>query len=359
MKRKFCWVIIWLAAYTISVFLVAGQTEVPKGAKAQTAVEENQVVRTEVLVNAVGDCTIGSDESFSYEGTLPAVLEENNNDMGYLFSNVSAIFKNDDITVANLETTFTTANKKADKTFRFKGSPEYAKAFVLGSIEGVNISNNHIYDYLEQGFEDTKATLTNVSVAYFGEGNSWIKEVKGQKIGFVGYLGFYYDESLLYQIASDIKKLKEQGCTVVASFHWGVEGSYYPDDEQVLLAHHAIDSGADFVLGHHPHVIQGIENYNGRFIVYSMGNFCFGGNANPFDKDTFISQVKFIYENGQLISCGLKVVPSSISSVNFYNDYCPTPLEGENKARVLTKLNDLSLTKGLNIGDDFYYLMKR
>lgn len=305
------------------------------------------------LIDCAGDCTLGYDDKFSFANSLPYVLKKQGGNYSYFFKNVSSIFSSDDITTANLETTLTNANSKAQKEFAFKADPEYAKALTLGSIEAVNISNNHIYDYGMQGFSDTVTTLNKNNIGYFGEGNKCIKEVKGVKFGFLGYRGFYYDNAFLKRIKDDINDLKSKGCMVIINFHWGEENSYHPNDTQKYLAHYAIDNGADLIIGHHPHVIQGIESYKDRFICYSLGNFCFGGNTNPSDKDTFIFQDKFKFQDDKLISQEIRVIPCSISSVDYINDYCPTPMDGVKKDALLKKLNGLSKNAGFTISDKF------
>ena len=108
-------------------------------------------------------------------------------------------------------------------------------------------------------------------------------------------------------------------------------------------AHAAIDAGADLVLGHHPHVLQGIEKYNGRYICYSLGNFCFGGNKNPSDKDTMIFQQTFTFENGNLLDdSNINIIPCSLSSSGKKNDYKPRVLKGSEKDRVMKKIQDMS-----------------
>lgn len=146
------------------------------------------------------------------------------------------------------------------------------------------------------------------------------------------------------QVIDNIQAVKDQGAQVViVSFHWGTEKSNYPDETQKALAHTAVDSGADLVLGHHPHVLQGIEKYKGKNIVYSLGNFCFGGNRNPADKDTMIFQQTFTFENGALVQDDVtNIIPCSLSSVQQYNDYQPTPLEGEEAQRVQQKIQEFS-----------------
>lgn len=311
---------------------------------------------SEVTISSIGDCTIGSDNKFSYDGSLTQVFNNNNNDYSYFFKNVVDIFNKDDITTANLETTFTNATAKADKEFTFKAPPEYAKALTMGSIEGVNIANNHIRDYLDKGLLDTKSSLKAENINYFGEGEKWITQVKGIKFGFLGYRGFSYDKSFLTNLKKDIQDLKIQDCIVIINFHWGDEGSNQPNNTQKYLAHYSIDNGADLIIGHHPHVIEGIERYKDKIICYSLGNFCFGGNKNPVDKDTFIFQGNFKFENKKLISYGVRVIPCSISSVSYKNDYSPTPMTNSKKTEFLNRLNNYSFNLNFKLSDNFYYI---
>ncbi|MFD3156023.1 CapA family protein [Haloimpatiens sp. FM7330] len=308
---------------------------------------------TEILLTSVGDCTLGTDTKFGYSNSLPCVLDRNNKDFSYFFKNVSSIFKADDFTTANLETTFTTANKKASKAFNFKADPEYAKALSIASIDAVNISNNHIHDYLQKGFDDTKTALKNHNVPFFGEGEKFVTTIKGHKFGFLGYQAWSDNQNFLNKIKSDINELKSQGCTIVINFHWGIERNYQPYNVQKNIAHFSIDNGADLIIGHHPHVVQTIEKYKDKIICYSLGNFCFGGNFNPKDKDTFIFQTKFKFKNNDLTGYDTKIIPCSISSKTNINDYCPTPLKGNEKERVLNKLRRLSPTYKNSIKNNF------
>jgi poly-gamma-glutamate synthesis protein (capsule biosynthesis protein) len=138
-------------------------------------------------------------------------------------------------------------------------------------------------------------------------------------------------------------QLYEQGAEViVAYFHDGIERTYWPNLNQINAAHTAIDYGASAVLMSHPHVIQGTEIYNGRFIAYSMGNFTYGGHTNPDDKDSMIVQLEFT-RNGNSIDCTHKIIPCSISSVSEHNNYQPMVLQDTEAQRVLNKIAELSL----------------
>ena len=128
-------------------------------------------------------------------------------------------------------------------------------------------------------------------------------------------------------------------------FHWGNETETVPDSNQTTLGRMAIDLGADLVCGHHPHVLQGIETYKGKNIVYSLGNFCFGGNSSPSDMDTMIYQQTFTIDaDGVKNDNVTNIIPCSISSAAYdgYNNYQPTPAEGDEATRILEKINERS-----------------
>jgi poly-gamma-glutamate synthesis protein (capsule biosynthesis protein) len=316
-------------------------------------------IKKEILISFAGDFTLGTDTKFAYDSSLPAAFINSGKDYYYFMQNVSSTFSEDDYTLVNLETTFTDSNVKANKDgnvfYNFKGPKEYVNILTNASIEGVTIANNHIYDYGSQGIKDTIHTLKANNVDICGEGYKIIKNIKGIKFGFVGYTGWEYSNELKSKIISGINELKNQGAEVVIPyFHWGIEKTYEPYEVQQKLARFSIDNGADAVIGSHPHVIQSMENYKGKLIAYSMGNFCFGGNSNPPDKRTFILQLKVSVEGDKLISFEYKVIPTMISSRSDRNDYIPTLATGENRIDILKTLNKLSPTLDGDIKDDFF-----
>ncbi|MFP7735905.1 CapA family protein [Priestia aryabhattai] len=304
--------------------------------------EKKEATNTTIKISAAGDFTLGNDESFSYDSTFNDVAARNG--LPYFTQNVKSIFEQDDLTTVNLETTLTTATEKASKTFRFKGDPSFVNILKQGSIETVNLANNHTHDYLQQGYDDTRENLKKSGIGYFGYEDTYITTVKGVKVGLLGYPGWDDTEEIRSQIKDGIKSLKEKGAKVIiVHFHWGSERHYVPDTAQQALAKYTIDNGADLILGHHPHVVQGIEEYKNKFIVYSLGNFMFGGNKNPSDKDTFVFQQTFTIKDGKLTTNkDINVIPFRISSTTARNDYRPTPLTGAEKDRVKNKLIDVS-----------------
>lgn len=296
----------------------------------------------DITVTLAGDCTLGTDENFTYSTSLNSYYESNGSD--YFFQNVRPIFEADDLTVINMEGTFTESDYRTDKTYAFKGPPEYASILANSSIEAANLANNHSEDYGSQSYDDTIAAIEGVGVATFGFDRVKVFDIKGVKVGIAGIYELAKNEGAASDVHSTIAALKEQGAQVIiVSFHWGQEREYYPNETQKMLAHLAIDEGADLVVGHHPHVLQGIEKYRGKYIAYSLGNFCFGGNSNPSDKDTIIFQQTFtVTEEGVEVNDDIAVIPCSISSTSSYNDYCPTPLKDNDYERIMGRIEEYS-----------------
>ncbi len=294
-------------------------------------------------ISATGDCTFGTDENFAYEGSMPAKYDEVG-DFNYFFENVKAVFEADDLTIVNFEGTLTDSTTREDKQFAFKADKSYAEILTDGFVEAANLANNHSKDYGEQSYNDTMDALDEAGITNFGYDRVAIKKVKGIKVGLVGTYVLADGLGVKDSMEKNIQDLKDEGAQVIiASFHWGEEKAEYPNDVQVELAHAAIDAGADLVLGHHPHVLQGIEQYKGKNIVYSLGNFCFGGNMYPSDMDTMIFQQTFTLKSGKLQEDNVtNIIPCSISSVEDYNNYQPTPAAGEKETEILNKITQRS-----------------
>lgn len=297
-----------------------------------------------LTLSVVGDCTLGTDETFDYDTSLNAYYENYGAD--YFLQNVKDIFSADDLTIANFEGTLTDSDEREDKTFAFKAPASYASIQTGGSVEAVNTANNHSHDYGEQSFDDTLAALDDAGIVHFGYDETAVMDVKGIKVGLVGIYELYDHLEREQQLKDNIAKVKADGAQlIVAIFHWGNETETVPDSNQTTLGRIAIDEGADLVCGHHPHVLQGIETYKGRNIVYSLGNFCFGGNSSPSDMDTMIYQQTFTIDaDGVKKDNVTNIIPCSISSAAYdgYNNYQPTPAEGDEATRILGKINERS-----------------
>lgn len=296
-----------------------------------------------ITISAAGDCTLGVDSR--YNNSFNNYYNQHNS--AYFLKKVKPIFSKDDVTIVNFEGTLTTANTRANKKFTFKGPAAYTKILKKGSVEVVTLANNHSLDYGTIGYQDTKKALKKGKIKYCHNATIAYQTVKKTKIAFLGFSAL--SGVTQAQIKAGIKEAKKKNAKIIiVSFHWGIERDYYPNAVQKSLGHYAIDCGASLVLGHHPHVLQGIEKYKGRYIVYSLGNFCFGGNMNPSDKDTMIYQQTFYVKNGKLLKKNdARVIPCSLSSVSYTNDYQPMKLTGASKRRVIGKINTMS--RGMHI----------
>jgi poly-gamma-glutamate synthesis protein (capsule biosynthesis protein) len=212
------------------------------------------------------------------------------------FLNILDYLRGFDYVVANLEGPISDKGVKIGSIYSFRMKPNVAEALSNANINVVNLANNHIFDYGKIAFEDTLKNLDKNNIKYFG--NSYeplIIEKEGVKIGFLGFSDFLKhlkvkENKIGIAVVNDnlsdiIRKAKEKVDILIVSFHWGEEYQKLANERQEKLAKIAIDSGADLVIGHHPHVIQDIEKYKEKFIFYSLGNFIFDQN---FSKETMI-----------------------------------------------------------------------
>ena len=325
----------------------AAQDAVSMNVNSETSSEAADAVVMDpvsLTLSVVGDCTLGTDETFDYDTSLNAYYE--NYGSAYFLQNVKSIFSQDDLTIANFEGTLTESDAREDKTFAFKGPASFTSILTDGSVEAVNTANNHSHDYGDQSYEDTMTALDAAGIVHFGYDETAVMDVKGIKVGMVGIYELKDHLEREQQLKDNIAKVKADGAQlIVVIFHWGNETETVPDSNQTTLGRLAIDEGADLVCGHHPHVLQGIETYKGKNILYSLGNFCFGGNSSPSDMDTMIYQQTFtITSEGVQADNVTNVIPCSISSAAYegYNNYQPTPAEGDEAARILAKINERS-----------------
>lgn len=299
-----------------------------------------------LTVTFAGDCTLGVSPKSPKDASFDAVYKKQDANPAYFLQNVADIFGADDLTVVNMEGVLTESDEAADKNFTFKGPAEYSKVLSGSSVEAASMANNHSADYGEQSYTDTIETLDADGVSTFGYDRISYQDVKGVKVALIGANTtgeFHIDpEAAVTEMLSNIAKAKDEGAQLVLVYmHWGIEKDYTPQASDMKVARQAIDAGADLVVGSHPHVVQGWEVYQGRYIVYSLGNFCFGGNANPKDKDCLIFQQTFTVTGDEVAkNDDVKFIACSVSSTSKRNNYQPTPAEGEEAERILAKVQE-------------------
>ncbi len=309
----------------------------------------------QIVVTFTGDCTLGNTplqrEGDQVEGKrcFESYIEEFG--VEYPFKNVRDIFLNDDLTVINLESTFYDYEaNKANKTYNFRSPVSYADMLPVAGIDAASMGNNHMEDYGEPGFRSTVDALEARGVHWFGSNEyangTYIFEKDGVKIGFVAaYISWWWGTGNAAIVRQDIADLRAQGCSlIVACLHGGVEYDLRHDKNQESMANKFIGYGADIVIGHHPHVLQGIrlDRSTGITTLWSLGNFCFGGNPKfnkPEARYACIAQFTFSFdENGKYLGYQMNLIPAYTSGSAEYNNYQPCLVEGADAEKVLAAI---------------------
>ncbi len=330
-------------------------TEATEATTQATTAPTTEPQPEEFVLSFVGDCCMANLRGKNSSSTFVKLVDNN---FDWPFKMVQDYFGTDDCTFINLENVFTDYDVPSSKAYNFKAPPRFNAILTAGSVEFANVVNNHTDDYGKQGFADTVASLDAVGVHYAKEQQTTLFTTES---GLT--IGVYADSNPKPKDKDrdqKIAQLKADGAeVVVACFHWGTEYHYRPNKTQKAVARAAIDAGADIVYGHHSHVLQPIEEYNGKIIFYSLGNFSFGGNNNPPDRDGAILQQTVIRDVDGSISLGdLNIVPCRISNKTPGNDYQPVPWEpgSEGYERTLQKLNGTypKTVLKVNYRDDLY-----
>ena len=291
-----------------------------------------------VTVTFTGDCTLTQD----YRSSNKKFDSTVDGDMEYCFQNCAEFFKSDDLTLINLENPVTNKTGHKDNQYIFRMDPDNLEMLTTNGIEAVNIANNHTMDFWEDGLQDTRDNLDEYGIIWSDDKyGATFTASNGIIIGMVG-LG---NDTNASDVSGIIKGLRDDGASIIiASCHFGAEGTYEPTDRQKKIAHALIDDyGVDIVVGTHPHRLQPIEKYNGHYIFYSLSNFCFGGNYSLTDPDSVIIQCDFIMDadGSKCVDYRLRVFPYCQTSTRPGNDFCPAPYEWESEDyfRVMERLD--------------------
>ncbi len=296
-----------------------------------------------ITLTFTGDVTLGGEERRKNQAdSFQAKAEAEGYD--YFFARVRDLFAADDLTVVNLEGVLSDSERQENKskTYRFRGPTDYAKILTGASIESCSISNNHIQDFGRQGYKNTVKALEENGLRYFGADVYDIYEKDGIKIAFFSFVSPIIMGSR-DQAEKTVKRLKEEEGVnaVVVCLHVGNEYSRHRSEFQERYGRMAVSTlQADLVIMHHPHVVQGIDVVNNRYICYSLGNFCFGGNTTIRALETMAVQADLIFEDdGTYKGQQLRLYPAhtatSASAEGDPNDYQPTFVSGDQALRVL------------------------
>ncbi|OQX84761.1 hypothetical protein B6D60_08805 [candidate division KSB1 bacterium 4484_87] len=326
--------------------------------KVESSLKRQQLQQTPVInsvsVVAVGDIMLGNHTTQYIR----------NHGAEYPFSATSSILRSGDITMGNLEGPFVTSGTPFDKKFTFKVPPDLASSLPFAGFDVMTLANNHILDYGIDGLTETIAVLDSLNIAHCGAGldehaasEPAILERNGLRIAVFGYSMTFPDEfwatkksegtCFPYQriLARTIPHYDSTCDIVVANFHWGRELKNVPRDYQKQMAHKAIDLGADLIIGHHPHVLQGMEIYKNRLIAYSLGNFAFASYSRRATESVILKA--YLTKDGLLFA---RVIPINVN--NYEIEFQPTPLSGEKANQVISHLNDYSASLDSGIAFD-------
>ena len=337
--------VILAAAIAGFVWLVMSTQSRSSGIQDESlSTEDSKQPAYTITMSFTGDVILGKDENADWSTSFNAKYEEVD-DPSYFVKNLLPVFQADDATIVDVEGTLTERNTPEDKEFRFKAPPEYVNVLVAGDVQAGTLANNHSHDYGTGSYEDTIEVLEDAGIAAFGYDRIAYLDVHGVKVGLVGTYALAAQDGIEGEMVDNIEEARDNGAQiVVVCAHWGVEKSYVPEYYQIRLGHAAIDAGADLVVGCHPHVLQGYEEYDGHYIFYSMGNFCFGGNVHPYDMDCYVVQQSWVVDGDDISLGDMKIIPCSVSGSTSYNDYQPRILEGDDAQRVFNKIEDSNNT---------------
>ncbi len=287
---------------------------------------------TVVTLTFGGDCTLGGTP---FGGASRFASHFRAEGEAFPFSGLAALLMTDDFSLVNLEGVLSDRKlPRVKKQYNFKGKTSYAGILTQGGVEGVTLANNHAMDYGAKGYSDTLAALDAAGVAAVDESRGIVLEKDGVRIGFTAS-GLRLDqERYLAQVAV----LRSLGCTaVVHVMHTGREYADTLTPGQRSTARFLAENGALLVVGHHPHVAQGMDVIGYTTVAYSLGNCVFGGNTAPRDYDATLLRAVLRFREGKPVETQATLWPIHISGKAGSNDYRPVLLTGEAAQRVIDK----------------------
>lgn len=337
----------------VAVLFVASCSTRPVAEQKNEASPPTHTASKHLVIAAVGDIML--------DGSAREIMQEHGYD--YAFDKMRPWLQKADIAFGNLEGPLTTRGTPApDKKYLFRSPPtKVATALKDAGFDVVSLANNHSLDYGSDGLADTVSALNDAGILHVGAGENLaiarraaVLERNGLKVAFLGYSLTFPEEFWAtansagtvfgYReiVENDIKAARQKADIVVASFHWGQESKTELRPYQVALGHAAIDAGASLVIGHHPHILQGVERYKNGVILYSMGNFAFGSYSQKA-KVSALAEVEFDGDNLTQV----RLQPINVFNVDVL--FQPQPLSGEAAANVISQLQELSLKQATKL----------
>lgn len=287
-----------------------------------------------VLITFAGDCTLGGDYNGDGHERFDSAFEKKGAE--FFFSNVRDFLSEDDLTFVNLEGPLTKkGSMRPHRQFNFKGDPAYATILSSGSVEVAGLANNHAMDFGKKGLRNTALAVDAEGIGVCGYKAAYTTRINGVNVCCLSVTEWDFTTEQLTEL---VQANRQDNDLVLVMIHWGEEKRYKATKSQIEYAHALIDAGADIVVGSHPHVVGGLELYNGKYIVYSLGNFCFGGAESPYDDDCMMFRVEFTLTPNGAENTGIAIIPCSDTSSDRINNFQPQILTGKDAKRVIKKI---------------------
>lgn len=306
----------------------------------EISVEDVKPKKSEIVFNFMGDCTLGT---YCGEYTPERFNETADRvEPEYFFEGVKHILDKGTFNITNCEVVLTDnplveVDKGYEPAFWFKSPAKNAQIFSKNGIDAVTIANNHIADYGQDGIDDTIAALESYGVKWGNNSTPVLLEKDGIKI--VLFCVETWDEVVTSgEILTQIQNYSATTDLQIVFFHSGTEKIHYPDAHKIEYAHQFVDAGADLVIGSHPHVLQPIEVYNDVTIVYSLGNFVYGGNTHPENR-TIVYTHTFNFEGRKLTGESNEIHPCYIYTGEM-NAFQPTIIDDETDRQIVLDFMD-------------------
>lgn len=256
----------------------------------------------------------------------------------YFLQNVKPIFDADDFTIVNLENVLTDRTlppreKTTDPAFWFRSGTRNTAVLTSSGVEAVSLANNHTGDYGAGGYKDTVKAVTDAGLQYGDNTHPLYLEKNGFRIAVI--CNGLWNEGQAVSIVKRLQAAEAESDFQIVFYHGGKEGVHTPEAWKVRASRRLVDGGADLVLGNHPHVLQLREVYKDAEIVYSLGNFCYGGSRQPKNR-TVIYRLTLQIEDGTLTETRSEIIPCYVHTGGTANNYCPAPIaDEEQRQRVL------------------------
>ena len=299
-----------------------------------------------LTLTAAGDCTLGGCLKHDTFKVFEKYVVEKGYD--YFLQNVRTLFQSDDLTIVNLEGPLTDVGTMTTKSgIAFRGEPAWTAILTGSGVELCNFANNHNMDMGQQGFDRTLEVLDGAGLGYCVYDKVYRATIKGVRVTALGFDKWANKKTA--DVVAAIQRERADCDLLIVNVHWGREMHYEAMKDQKAMGHAIVDAGADLVIGTHPHVFGGVELYKGKYIAYSLGNFCFGGNTVPSDQRAMIFQQQFTFENGQLSDGGINIIPCKVSGNPKKNDFQPYILDAKDGAALLKKIARYSINLGSNV----------